>query len=163
MNNFPIQHEGKTYWIARNMAVSCFVFTIIGSEWCVLANKRGEGVPDFKGCWNVPCGYLDYNETTAKAAMREVYEETGVKLSHVKFWNFNDSPDENLQNVTFRYYSIIKDPQWLSLNGSSYNRGGENNEVDKVAWIPITALDNYKWAFNHDRLIEELSIELCLL
>ena len=49
MNNFPITHEGKTYWIARNMAVSCFVFTIIGSEWCVLANKRGAGVPECGG------------------------------------------------------------------------------------------------------------------
>ena len=26
MNNFPITHEGNTYWISRSMAVACFVF-----------------------------------------------------------------------------------------------------------------------------------------
>ena len=53
-------------------------------------------------------GYLDYNETTKQAAIRETYEETGVRLSHAKYWSFNDNPEkDDLQNVTFRYYSII--------------------------------------------------------
>ena len=38
MNNFPVQHEGKTYWISRSIAVTCFVFAPIDGEWCVLAN-----------------------------------------------------------------------------------------------------------------------------
>ena len=80
MNNFPITHEGKTYWVSRSMAVACFVFANINNEWRVLANQRGTGAADFNGLWNVPCGYLDFDETTKEAAMREVYEETGVKI-----------------------------------------------------------------------------------
>ena len=47
MKNFPVQHEGKTYWIARNTAVTCFVFAPIDGEWCILANKRGKNAPDY--------------------------------------------------------------------------------------------------------------------
>lgn len=156
MKNFPIIKDGKEFWIARNVAVACFVFTSIDNEWCVLANKRGPGVPDFQGFWNCPCGYLDYNETTEQAAIREVFEETGVRLNSVKFWKFNDNPHENKQNVTFDYYSIISDPQFININNNSENRGGENNEVKEVDWLPIRKLFNYDWAFDHDLLIADL-------
>ena len=162
MNNFSVKHEGKTYWIARNMAVSCFVFTIINGVWHILANKRGKNTPDYQNMWNCPCGYLDYDETTAQAAMREVYEETGVKLTSVKFWCFNDSVTENRQNVTFRYYTIISDPQITNISKNTRDRGGELDEVDTVSWIPIRDLHEYSWAFDHDTLIRILTEELNL-
>lgn len=160
MNNFPITHDGKTYWISRSMAVSCFIITSLGGEWCILANKRGKNAPDFQGHWNCPCGYLDYNETTAEAAIRETYEETGLRLKSVKFWMFNDSITENRQNVTFRYYAVISDPQLFALSKYTHERGGEKDEVDEVAWIPISDLDNREWAFNHDQIIRKLIREL---
>ncbi len=151
MKNFSITKDGKEYWVARNIAVSCFVFTSIDGVWHVLANKRGDGTPDYQGYWNAPCGYLDYDETTSEAAMREVYEETGVKLNKVTFFEFDDSPCDNHQNVTFKYYSIISDPQLVNI--SVNNRGGEINEVKDIKWIPITKIFNYNWAFNHDEII----------
>lgn len=153
MNNFPIEHNGETYWVSRSMAVSCFVFARINDSWCVLANQRGIGTPDYQGCWNVPCGYLDYNETTKEAAIRETYEETGVKLKNATFWGFEDDPEENRQNVTFRYYAIIDDAQPSSVSLSTEALGGEDNEVSSVAWIPIDTVADYEWAFDHDILI----------
>ena len=162
MNNFAIQHEGNTYWISRSMAVSCFVLTKINDQWCILANQRGDGTPDFQGCWNVPCGYLDYNETTKQAAIREVYEETGVQLSNATFWGFEDDPEENRQNVTFRYYTIIEDPQPSFISLSTKALGGEENEVSSVAWIPVETIADYIWAFDHDirilQLLEHLNL-----
>lgn len=154
MKNFSITKNGKEYWVARNVAVSCFVFTSIDGVWHVLANKRGDGTPDYQGYWNAPCGYLDFDETTSEAAMREVYEETGVKLNKVTFFGFNDSPRDNHQNVTFRYYSIISDPQLVNI--SINNRGGEIDEVKDIKWIPITRISNYGWAFNHNEIITDL-------
>lgn len=162
MKNFPIIKDGKEYWIARNMAVACFVFTSINNEWHILANKRGPGVSDYKGFWNCPCGYLDYNETTEQAAIREVFEETGVKLNHVEFWKFNDSPHENKQNVTFDYYSIISDPRIIDINNNSKDRGGEANEVKEVTWIPVKKLFDYDWAFDHDLIVTNLIKTLAL-
>ena len=154
MKNFSITKNGKEYWVARNVAVSCFVFTSIDGVWHVLANKRGDGTPDYQGYWNAPCGYLDFDETTTQTAAREVYEETGVKLKKVTFFGFSDNPNDNHQNVTFRYYSIISDPQLANIRIG--NRGGEINEVKDIKWIPITKIYNYIWAFNHDEIIIDL-------
>lgn len=34
--------------------------------------------------------------------------------------------------------------------------GGEDNEVEEVKWIDIRKLNNYKWAFNHNKIIERI-------
>lgn len=128
----------------------------MNNKWHVLANKRGEGTPDFQGYWNCPCGYLDYNETTEEAAIRETLEETGLILDEASFFEFDDSPKSNLQNVTFMYYSVVEKPEY-SIEKS---RGGEEKEVDSVKWIPISEIDNFIWAFNHDRLIKNLAHDL---
>ena len=154
MNNFPVQHEGKTYWISRSVAVACFVFTTINDKICVLANQRGEGSADFHGYWNAPCGYLDFGETTVEAAIRETYEETGVRINKVDFVGFDDNPKSEHQNVTFRYCSYVSDN---TLINDIYNlNGGEVDEVANVKWIPYDELDNYKWAFGHKELIIKL-------
>lgn len=163
MKNFPITYNGETYWITRHVAVVCFVFAYLNNEWCVLANQRGSGAADFQGKWNAPCGYLDFDETTEQVAIREVYEETGVKLNSVKFWGFEDIPSAHLQNITFRYYSIINNPQPNSVSVSIGDRGGEKNEVSAVSWIPINNLKNFKWAFDHDILIIKLANKLELV
>ena len=163
MNNFPVIKDGKEYWVARNMAVACFVFAPINGEWCVLANQRGTGTPDFQGLWNCPCGYLDFDETTKQAAMREVFEETGVQLTTAKFWGYDDSPHSNLQNVTFRFYSIITNPQPNTVSVSTEGRGGEKDEVGAISWVPISKIGDFEWAFEHDLRIAELVKELELV
>ena len=145
MKNFPLLDEnGKEWWISRSIAVTGCVFTFLNGKWCVLANKRGEGTPDFQGMWNMPCGYLDFNETTAEAVIREVYEETGVRLNpnFLHFWKFNDSPAQNRQNVSFRYYALI-DAQPGSISvGTGNDRGGEEDEVEAIGGFHWTLLIN---------------------
>lgn len=163
MKNFSVIAGDKVFWVARNMAVVTFVFAPINGEWCVLANMRGKGTPDFQGMWNCPCGYLDYDETTKQAAIREVFEETGVILNHAKFWSFDDNPASNLQNVTFRYYSIITNPQPNTISVSTEGRGGEKDEVGAISWIPLSKVDEFQWAFQHSHLIKALVKELELV
>ena len=122
-NNFPFKWRGKTLWYSRSVAVVLFTFckNKLG-EWCVLANQRGEGAPDYQGYWNSSCGYLDFNETSFQASQRECKEETGivVPLDKIKFFriifliafkikfnSLNSSPDSNRQNVTIRHTAIL--------------------------------------------------------
>ena len=115
MKNYPIkietgEHAGETVWVHRSIAVAGFIFCRINNEWCVLANQRGEGAPDFQGYWNCPCGYLDFDETLAEACSREIYEETGVKIepSALYMCSVNDNPkDSNRQNVTMRFMAVV--------------------------------------------------------
>ena len=111
MNNHPLinPETGETEWVARNMATLVIIFAINkDNQIHVLANKRGPNTPDpeFRGCWCMPCGYLDYNETLKEAAARETFEETGLIIDpkKLRLVYINDKPeDDKRQNVTFRF------------------------------------------------------------
>ena len=159
MKNFPVIKDGKEYWVSRSVAVVGIVFCKINGEIHVLANRRGRGAADFQGLWNVPCGYLDYNETLTEAVKREVYEECGVNIPESVFCyaGYKDTPDENRQNVSFRFVAILDSrADNISVGTGINNRGGEKNEVEAIQWIPIKEIDNLDWAFNHKDLISEM-------
>lgn len=156
MKNFQVtaKEDNKKYWISRSVAVAVFVFYIDEyGEKFVLANKRGVGAADYQGCWNCPCGYLDFDETLIEAAKREVFEETGYKLdSELVVAGINDQITENHQNVTIRYKTVYRE----KLPIQEIPEGGEQDEVADVKWINVKYLKGYKWAFNHDKIIQEL-------
>lgn len=156
LQNFPFVYRGKELWYSRSVAVIHFTFAKnMASNWCILANKRGSGTPDYQGYWNCPCGYLDFNETGEEAAQRETFEETNlyVKKNNIKFCGIDTSPKSNRQNVSIRYCSILDENcESFILNDDS----SEKNEVDEIKWIELSKIDEYNWAFNHCQLIKDV-------
>ena len=139
MNNHPLinPETGKEEWVARNITV---LVKIEGYDKnldrYILANQRGH-----------------YNETIREAAAREVFEETGIKISpkNLILEEVDDDPNnDKRQNVTFHYrYTLrhnIEDTVLTSVNS-------EDGEVINIQWIPYHDVQKYKWAFNHDKLI----------
>lgn len=145
MKNFEINVNGRTHWISRSVSVTLILSAKIKGELYILANKRGPNTPDFQGYWNIPCGYLDYDETAEEAAVRELKEETGIEIpvSLLILDKVNSSPKENHQNVNIRYIAFINDELF------SENFNFDPQEVEEVKWINIKDISNYKWAFNH--------------
>lgn len=158
MQNFKVNHEGKEYWISRSMTVVATVIAIEndGKDFYVLANKRGKGCPDCVGQWNLPCGYLDYDESLVEACSREVKEETGLEIDPKYFvmHSINSNPLENRQNVSVRFCTFISSR--LELPEVKNLQGGEKEEVDAIEWIDVAKLGNYDWAFNHQYIISEI-------
>ena len=159
MKNFPIidKNTGREYWISRSVAVVAFVYAYDENEnEYILAEKRGEGTPDpeFRGCWCLPCGYVDFDETIEEAASREVFEETGVKISS-KSWSIldiNSNPNsDKRQNITIRLQGFPEGNTIPKLT----TENSERDEVSDLKWIPTNEVENYKWAFNHLELIKE--------
>ena len=156
LQNFPFFYRGKLFWYSRSVATTLGVFAKnSNNEWHILANKRGKGTPDFQGYWNVICGYLEHNINGAENCQKEAYEETSVfvPINTIKFQSVNTNPSENRQNVSLRYISILPG---ICEDYPLSNENSEKNEVSDVRWIPITEIDNYEWAFNHDTLIKEM-------
>lgn len=156
INNFPFKYKGKEFWYSRSAAVVGLIFCKdSNNELCVLANKRGNGTPDFQGYWNLVCGYLDFHETTKEAISRETLEETGIYVpsEQFEFYNFEDSPKANRQNITFRYVSFLEGTcdEYIFSDKKS-----EKDEVDEIKWIKVNEIDNYAWAFNHGSLIKNV-------
>lgn len=165
MRNFPIYdaNTDREYWVSRSIAVVVFLFAKNkDNEICVLAVKRGKGTPDpeFVGSYCVPCGYLDYDETCREAALRELKEETGLEElpSTLTLISINDIPSsDKRQNVTFRYV-INSDSTVEELEEQFTTNNSEKNEVEDIKFIPISDIDKYKWAFNHNNLIKDFNI-----
>ena len=145
-------------WFSRSMATALFAFCKDEEgDWCVLASERGEEAADFRGMWNCPCGYLDFDETTKECAVRECFEETGVKLpiESLIFIGYEDDPVKaNRQNVTFRFAAKIEDRITSDFKFSKEHNEGK--EVGKIAWVKVKDIDNYEWAFNHKNRIVEI-------
>ena len=144
-------------WLSRSVAAAIFIYCKDkNGEWCVLGSERGEEAADYQGFWNCPCGYLDRDETTKEAALRELYEETGVFVDEndVQFVGYEDSPNANRQNVTFRFAAFLDDA--ATTNFSFSKKNNEGKEVGEIKWIRINDIDNYMWSFNHDKIIKEI-------
>ena len=70
------------------VGVGCWIFNPAGQ---VLLGKRKSkhGV----GTWAPPGGHLEFGETPEQCAMREVFEETGIKISQDDFSVFSWTND----------------------------------------------------------------------
>ena len=176
-NNTPNKShviDGNTIWDSRSVAVNA-VIVLKPSDYdvepFVLIVKRGPGAADYQGYWNVPAGYLDRDETVSECVVREVWEETNVDLysilkgsqnekNHVireditREWGTNSDPSNNRQNVSFRfgiYFTMEDFANKIHLS----DKNSEPQEVSEIKWIPVSTVDDYKFAFKHDRLIKE--------
>ena len=151
----------REIWLSRSVAVVATISVLFRGELYILINKRGTGTPDFQGLWNLPCGYLDYDETTGEAAVREVWEECGVNVTEInsmhifnymdKPWDTNSKPVENRQNVSFAH-GFLGHVDKLPDTSLENN---EPDEVEKVLWIKLKDYKQYDYAFNHNERIEK--------
>ena len=142
----------RVLYDGRYTAVAAFIFAIVDGKFSVLANQRGSGTPDFQGCWNCPCGFLERNEHGVSGAARETFEETGLHISpsKLRFVGAQTDPARcNNGNVTLRYTAFLGRQPQITPKSSMNENGGEENEVANVCWIPLDEVDDYEWAFFH--------------
>lgn len=173
-NNKPNERveleDGREIFLSRSCAVMSVIIALHGNTKYVLMNKRGPAAPDFVGHWNCPCGYLDWDETSGEAALREIYEETGFDLKayaadHPEdfisydfdqpWWVNSDPISSNRQNVTMRHGAVFRCEQ-LPVLTDAHNE--VNGETDGIAWVPlsnITMNSSMGFAFGHDEIISE--------
>ena len=141
----------------RYCAVSGFIFAIVDGKYSVLANKRGEGTPDYQGCWNCPCGFLERNEDSKTGIAREIKEECNFDIDpkRLKVVYVETEPERcNNGNVTIRHRAFIGHQNQISTTEVD-NTTGEVNEVSDIRWIPVDDIDKYEWAFHHDETIAQ--------
>jgi len=81
----------------------------------VLLIERGD--EPFKGCWAFPGGFMNMDETTEQCAIRELEEETGLKVSKVHQIGAYSKVDRDPRGrtVTVAYLAIVAAP--MAVNG----------------------------------------------
>lgn len=87
---------------------------------CVVITKETEpkvlliqrGIDPYKGCWAFPGGFMNMDETTEECAIRELEEETGLKLSTIHQIGAYSKVDRDPRGrtITVAYLAIIDAP-----------------------------------------------------
>ena len=164
MKNFAFEYEGKTLWYSRSVACSMYLFVYDRSTraWYVLISKRGPGCPSCVHKWNVPGGYLDFDESLENAARRECWEETGIDYTgELTLASVSTNVHSKTQNVVCSFYGTMKVNDLREVQPNLENC--ELNEVEMAIWLPVQLLMNGKsqkdFAFGHDKMIREIFIK----
>ncbi|WP_204154400.1 NUDIX hydrolase [Leptolyngbya sp. CCY15150] len=157
--NQPIVVEGKTYWISRSVTVVPVLLFAIERQLYVPLGKRGIDMPNEQGKWGLPGGYLDFDETTSEAVIREVYEETGLNLPYLMAHHrvvgdlehpyLIESRPLYLQNVSLRFPLMIFVDDLPPL-AAKVGVG----EVEELRWVPVEEAIAQDLAFEHHLLIQ---------
>jgi ADP-ribose pyrophosphatase YjhB (NUDIX family) len=97
------------------------------------------------GKFAIPGGYMNRDETTKEAALREVVEETGWKCEVSEFFGIADSPNRGDDRQNISIFFIMKPLEETEKPDS---------EVSEVTWFSLDKLPKpEEVAFDHYKVI----------
>ena len=120
---------------------------------CVVITKEAEpkvlliqrGADPYKGCWAFPGGFMNMDETTEQCAIRELEEETGLKVTTVQQIGAYSKVDRDPRGrtITVAYLAIIDKPAQVT----------GQDDAAKADWFPLSALSEL--AFDHTDILRD--------
>ena len=124
------------------VTADCVVITK-GKEPKVLLIQRGH--EPFKGCWAFPGGFMNMDETTEQCAVRELEEETGLKVSKIRQIGAYSKVDRDPRGrtVTVAYLALIDNAE--KVKGL--------DDAAKAQWFSLSQLP--KLAFDHEDIMAD--------
>ena len=124
------------------VTADCIVITK-EAEPKVLLIQRGD--QPFRGCWAFPGGFMNMDETTEQCAIRELEEETGLRVSEVYQIGAYSTVDRDPRGrtVSVAYLAIVEKP--IAVTGQ--------DDAAKAQWFPLSDLPEL--AFDHADIMQD--------
>ena len=120
---------------------------------CVVITKEEQpkvlliqrGADPYKGYWAFPGGFMNMDETTGQCAIRELEEETGLRVSDVHQIGAYSKVDRDPRGrtITVAYRAIIDEP--VQVTGQ--------DDAANAEWFPLSALPEL--AFDHAEIMQD--------
>lgn len=119
------------------------IFTIQDNSLKVLLVKRNE--EPFKNKWALPGGFVRIDESLEDSAIRELFEETGVKGVYLEqLYSFgNPKRDPRGRVITISYFALINSEK-IKLRAST--------DVLEAKWFSIPKISSL--AFDHKEILD---------
>jgi 8-oxo-dGTP diphosphatase len=124
------------------VTADCVVITKEAEAKVLLIERGGE---PFKGCWALPGGFMNMDETTEQCAFRELEEETGLKIGEVHQIGAYSRVDRDPRGrtITVAYLAVVDAP--IAVKGQ--------DDAAKAQWFPLSALPEL--AFDHADIMRD--------
>ncbi|MBI4558452.1 MAG: NUDIX hydrolase [Candidatus Hydrogenedentes bacterium] len=109
----------------------------------LLVKRKNE---PFAGCWALPGGFVEMEETIEEAVRRELEEETGVSQVRLRqFCTFGDpGRDPRGRSITIAYVGVT---DWRRHTPKA------DDDAAEAAWFPVNDLPQL--AFDHNEIIRQ--------
>ena len=103
------------------------------------------GIEPYKDRWAFPGGFMNMDETTEECAIRELMEETGLKVEELHQIGAYSKVDRDPRGrtITVAYLAIVDKP--VAVTGQ--------DDAAKAEWWPINALPPL--AFDHEDIMRD--------
>jgi 8-oxo-dGTP diphosphatase len=100
--------------------------------------------PPFKGMWALPGGFVEYGETTEKAVVREMKEETGLDTKISSLLGVYSDPHRDPRGHTISIVYLLERKKGSLCSG---------DDASKAAFYSVDRLP--KLSFDHDVIIKD--------
>ena len=132
-----------TYKYPRPAVTADCVVVTREKEPQVLLIQRGN--PPFKGCWAFPGGFMNMDETTEQCAIRELEEETGLKVSELQQVGAYSKVDRDPRGRTVTIAYLVRVDKPVAVIGQ--------DDAAQAEWWPLSALPQL--AFDHEDIMRD--------
>ena len=127
------------------------VGTVLIKDGKVLLIKRASE-PD-KGMWSIPGGLIEYGETAEDAAIREVFEETGLKVEKVQFVDAVTKVIYDEEEKVEYHFSIF-DFKTDSFEGQVE----ASDDAEEAKWVKFEDVPKYPMPYTLKELFRYMNI-----
>jgi len=142
IENYPREVCPECGWV-HYMQVKPTAGVLVEKDKHLLVVQRS--YEPWKGCWNLPAGYMEVDESPRQCAEREALEETGLKIKSgrlIDVYHYNDDPRGNGLLILYEG----------SITGGMIK---SNAEVVRIEFLPYSELLCVPLAGgSHDRAIK---------
>lgn len=114
------------------------VSAVIRNEDKILLARKPAGKGPYPDTWHIPGGGVDpEKETCEEALIREIKEETGLKVDNIKkvAWDSDTIPDKNGIETYYVFLQFTCDTKEIEIN--------VGDDLHHLEWVSIDELSKY--------------------
>lgn len=124
------------------VTADCVVITNEAEPKVLLIKRRN---PPFKGSWAFPGGFMDMDETAEQCAIRELEEETGLKIEDIVQIGAYSKVDRDPRGRTVTVAYLVRIDSPVAVIGQ--------DDAAKAEWFPLSTLPPL--AFDHEEIMRD--------
>ncbi len=126
------------------VTVDAAVLVKQNKQWFILLIERKHD--PYKGCYALPGGFVEEDETLEEAITRELQEETNLTLNNMQQFRAYSRPDRDPRGRTISViFTSILDTLTAAVAG---------DDAAAVKWFPLDQLPEL--AFDHEEIVADI-------